>query len=489
MPTYQDLHFRALFEPRGVIVAGASSHPGKFGFTALHNILAAGFKGRVFATNREGESILGIQTVRSVDEIPGGVADLVVICTPAATNPDILRTCAAKGVRAAFVTSAGYREAGEDGAAAEAALVELAHELGMLVAGPNGQGLVSTPASLCAQIVAPYPTPGRISIASQSGNICSSLMNYSLQSGVGFARAISAGNAACASVADYISWYGTDAATSVAMAYVENVDDGRDFVDRLKIVSQTKPIVLLKGGATAAGQAAAASHTGALASVDRVFDGAIKSAGVVRAANVEEAYDTAATFATQPLPQGPNVAVITTAGGWGVLTADVIASTSLSLLRLPDDLRDQIDTKLPPRWSRGNPIDMAGGETRETIPAVLEMTAAHPDVHAIVYLGLGIQSNTARMMRAGHFYPDHGLERIVDFHERQDRLYAEAAAEMSRRFNKPILTASELGVADPNNSGPVAVRETGMYCYPSSQRAVAALDHAWTYARWRQRRQ
>jgi acyl-CoA synthetase (NDP forming) len=485
---YSNDHFKALFEPRGVIVAGASSHPGKFGFTALHNILASGFKGSVFATNREGETILGIQTAKSIDDIPSGQADLVVICTPSSSNPDILRACAAKGVRAAFVTSAGYREAGEDGQRAEAELVALAAELNMLVAGPNGQGLVSTPALLCAQIVAPYPAAGRISIASQSGNLCSSLMNYSLLSGIGIARAISAGNAACVSVADYISWYGVDEATAVALAYVENIDDGRDFVDRLKKVSETKPVVLMKGGATAAGQAAAASHTGALASVDRVFDGAIKSAGVLRAHTVEEAYDTAATFATQPLPKGPNVAVITTAGGWGVVTADALARTKLSLMRLPDDLLTKIDTQLPPRWSRGNPIDMAGGETRETIPAVLEMTASHPDVHAIIYLGLGIQSNTARMERAGHFYPDHGLERIVDFHERQDRLYAEAAAEMSQRYNKPILTATELGVTDPMNAGPVAVRESGRYCYPSSQRAVAALAHQWHYARWRNRR-
>jgi acyl-CoA synthetase (NDP forming) len=483
-----DENFRALFEPRGVIVAGASSHPGKFGFSALHNILASGYKGQVFATNREAEVILGIQTLRSITEIPDGVADLVIVCTPASTNVGILKECAAKGVRAAFVTSAGYREAGPEGAVAEAELVAVAHELGMLVAGPNGQGMVSTPAALCAMIVAPYPAAGRISIASQSGNLLSSFMNYSLQSGIGMARGISAGNAACVSIGDYLTFFGTDEATAVALAYVENVDNGVEFVRQLSAVSERKPVVLVKGGATAAGSAAAASHTGALASVDRVFDGAIRSAGAVRAASVEEAYDTAASFATQPLPKGPNVAVITTAGGWGVVTADALAGTVLNLMALPDDLRAQIDTHLPPRWSRSNPIDMAGGETRETIPAVLELVAAHPDVHAIVYLGLGIQSNTARMMRTGAFYPDHGTERIVDFHERQDRIYALAAAEISARYGKPILTATELGIADPNNAGPIAVRESGRYCYPSSQRAVRALANMWWYAQWRARR-
>lgn len=486
--TKTDAHFQALFNPRGVIVAGASSHPGKFGFTTLHNILMNGYTGKVFATNREGETILGVQTLRSIDEVPAGEADLVVICTPASTNPEILRQCAAKGVKAAFITSAGYREAGEEGRAAEVALVALAAELGMLIAGPNGQGMISTPASLCAQIVAPYAAPGSISVASQSGNLLSAFLNYSQQTGVGIARAVSAGNAASLSVGDYLSWYADDPASNVCIAYVENVDDGRGFVSQLRTVSEKKPVVLVKGGATAAGQAAAASHTGALASVDRVFDGAIKSAGAVRCSNVEEAYETAATFATQPLPKGPNVAVITTAGGWGVLTADALARSSLNLMPLPEDLRAQIDTKLPPRWSRGNPIDMAGGETRETIPAVLEMTASHPDVHAIIYLGIGIQSNTARMMRAGRFYPDHGLERIVDFHERQDRIYAQAAAEMSEKYGKPILTCTELAVADPANAGPEAVRATGRLCYPSSQRAVVALDHLWWYAQWRARR-
>ena len=485
---YSADQFRALFDPRGVIVAGASSHPGKFGFTTLHNILACGYEGNVFATNREGETILGIATLRSIDEVPAGAADLVVVCTPASTNPDILRSSAAKGVRAAFITSAGYREAGPEGQAAETALVELANELGMIVAGPNGQGLISTPSKLCAQMVAPYPTPGRIGIASQSGNFVSSFMNYSLQTGVGISRAVSAGNAAAVDVADYLDFYADDPATAVGLAYMENVDDGRGLVDRLRIISAKKPLVVLKGGATSAGQQAAASHTGALASADRVFDGAIRSAGVVRAATVEEAYDTAATFATQPLPKGPNVAVVTTAGGWGVVTADAIARSSLTLMSMPGDLLAQIDTKLPPRWSRSNPIDLAGGEKRDTIPEVLELVAAHPEVHAIVYLGLGIQSNTARLMRHGAFYPDHGIERIVEFHERQDQRFAEAAAELSTRFDKPILTCTELAVADPSNAGPAAVRASGRLCYPSSNRAVVALDHMWKYVQWRERR-
>jgi acetyltransferase len=472
-----------------VIVAGASSHPAKFGFTALHNILSEGYRGRVFATNLEEDSVLGVQTVAAIDDLPAGEADLVFVCTPAKTLPGLLRSCAAKGVRAAFVTSAGYGEAGEEGRKAETELVALADELGMLLAGPNGQGLVSTPSSLCAQIVAPYPPAGKISIASQSGNFVSSFMNWGRQTGAGIARAVSAGNAAAVTVADYLDWYGEDEATAVALAYVEGVADGRAFADRLRAVCERKPLVLVKGGATAGGQRAAASHTGSLASDDRVFDGAARQAGVVRAATVEEAFDTAATFATQPLPKGPNVAVVTTAGGWGVVTADAITrSPLLELLPLPDDLRHAVDDHLPPRWSRNNPIDMAGGETRDTVPVVLELVASHPAVDAVVYLGIGIQSNTARQLRGGRFYPDYGLERIVEYHERQDARFAEAAAAASEAPGKPVLTASELAVADPANPGPAGVRASGRVCYPSADRAVRALEHLYRYARWRQRR-
>ena len=192
---YSDSQFRALFEPRGVLVAGASTHPGKFGFVSLHNILASGFAGGVYGTNLQGEEVLGIKTVADIASLPDNAIDLVFVCTPASANPDLLRACATKGIRAAFLTSAGYGEAGEAGKKLETELVALADELGILIAGPNGQGVVSTPAQLCAQIVAPYPPAGAIAVASQSGNFVSSFLNYSRQSGVGISRAVSAGNA------------------------------------------------------------------------------------------------------------------------------------------------------------------------------------------------------------------------------------------------------------------------------------------------------
>ena len=481
--------FEALFDPAGVIVAGVSAHPGKFGFVAAHNILSHDYPHPVHMTNRDGAEVLGMATYTDVSEIPDGAADLVFVCTPAAANPQILRRCAAKGVKAAFVASAGYGEAGVSGREAQDELVRLCDELGILLAGPNGQGVVSTPSSLCAQIVAPYPPRGRIGIASQSGNFVSSFLNYAQWSGVGVSRAVSAGNCAATTVPDYLAYFAADAETEVALTYVEGIEDGRRFYADMRAVAAEIPLVLVKGGTTGGGARAAASHTGSLAADDTVFDGVCAQAGISRAPTIEAAFEAAASFATQPAPRGPNVFVLTSAGGWGVVTADRITrSRDLELMALPADLEAAIDAKLPPRWSRNNPADMAGGETRDTVPELLEIVTAHPGVDAVIFLGLGIQSNQGRMEREGRFWPDFGLERIVSYHERQDARFAEAAVEVADRFDKPVLVATELAVTQPDNPGVARLRELGRPAFSSSYRAVAALEHMWRRARWRRRR-
>ncbi len=479
--------FRPLFYPRGIIVAGASTHPGKFGFVTLHNLRRFGYAGQIFPVNREGEEVLGQPSFRTVDEIPHGAADLVFVCTPNQANVDLLRACAKKGVRAAFVASGGYGEAGESGRALERELVALANSLGIVLAGPNGQGVISTPVSMCAQIVAPYPPPGRISVASQSGNLVSSFLNYAVASGVGISKAISCGNSAQTTLADYLDYFGADPETAVVLSYLEGVADGAHFIDALRAFTARKPLVFVKGGVAAEGKRAAASHTGSLASDDSVFDGICQQWGAVRAPSVEEAYEWAATFATQPLPRGRRVVVFTTAGGWGVLAADACAAAGLDLIALPDAVREKIDGLVPARWSKSNPIDLAGGETRDTIPEVLDIICSHPDVDAVIHLGIGIQAASANVLKSGEFYPGFGLERIVSYHERQDRRYAEAAREASERHGKPVLTATELVNCDRHygNSGPLGVREEGRLCYASAHRAVRALRALVDYAEYR----
>lgn len=488
MARYSKEHFDALFDPRGVVVAGASTHPGKFGFVALHNILACGYQGNVYATNRDGGELLGIETCTDIDQVPAGECDLVFLCTPAAANTEILKACAAKGITAAFCSSAGYGEAGEEGLQAQHELIALCNELGILLVGPNGQGVISTPSSLCAQIVAPYPPRGRIGIASQSGNFISSFENFAQHYGVGVSRAVSAGNAAMVGVVDFLEYFADDPETDVGLVYVEGIPDGRAFYERVRAVAERMPVVMVKGGASAGGARAAASHTGSLATDDKVFDGMCRQAGITRARTIEEAYEVAATFATQPLPAGPNVCVVSTAGGWGVVTADAIAGTDLELMALPEDLKEMLDTKLPPRWSRNNPIDMAGGETKDTIPDVLETAASHPDVHSVIFLGMGIQDNQGRLEREGPFFPEWGLERIVGYHDRQDRRFTSTAARLADELGKPVLTATELAITSPTNAAVQGVQESGKLCYASSNRAVNALSHLSTYAAWRRAR-
>ena len=478
--------FDSLFNPRGVVVVGASTHPGKFGFVSLHNLISCGYKGKIFATHLELANVLGVQSVATIDDLPEDEIDLAFVCTPASTNIAILEACSRKNIRSVYITSAGYGEAGESGVQAQQLLKNRARELDILLIGPNGQGLVSTPANLCAQIVGPYPPKGAISVASQSGNFVSSFMNYARFTNVGIARAISAGNAACTGVPEVLDFLTTDDATAVALVYLEGIQDGQKLAASMKSISSAKPLVVVKGGSTSSGALAAASHTGALASNDRVFDGVCFANGVTRVASAEEAFDVAATFATQPLPKGPNVVVLTTVGGWGVVTSDVISNDNvLNLIELPTDLSDAISALLPDRWSHNNPVDCAGGETRDTIPEVMRLIAMHPTVDSIIFLGLGIQSNQARLMTEGHFYPEHGLERIVSYHQRQDERFAQIAAELSIETGKPILVATELGIADIDNPGVKAVQESGRLCYANGQRAAKALALSYRYAKWR----
>jgi len=469
--------FKPLFHPRGIVVAGVASHPGKFGFVTFHNLLRCDFKGEVFGVKPDAAEVLGRSTFSSVDALPeDATIDLVFVCTPNKVNVELLRACAKRGVRAAFVTSAGYSEAGEEGQVLQRELVEVAAELELLLIGPNGQGVISTPESMCAQIVPPNPPSGRIGVASQSGNLVSSYLNYAVATGVGISKAVSLGNSAQTGLAEMLEYFSVDPDTDVALTYVEGIADGRRFRRAAERLTKTKPLVLVKGGARAEGQRAAASHTGALASDDRVFDGLCRQLGILRAPTVEEAFEWAATLATQPLPRGRRVVIFTSVGGWGVLAADACAEAGLEVMELPSAIRDAIDERVPPRWSRSNPIDLAGGETRDTIPEVLDIICRHPDVDAVIHLGIGIQAATASFFRSGRFFPDHGLERMAEFHEKQDRRYVEAAIAASKKHDKPVLSVTELIASNPENPGPTALRENGRLCYPSAHRAVRALD-------------
>tara|TARA_B100001094_G_scaffold331433_1_gene399723 strand:+ start:42269 stop:43726 length:1458 start_codon:yes stop_codon:yes gene_type:complete len=474
-------NLRALFNPKGIAVIGASTHPGKFGFVALHNILSAGFEGNIFATNPKTPEILGIQTLGSVSEIPNGMIDVAMICLGPDQAIDILPELADKGVRSAFLVSGGFRESGEKGMELEQKLVETANTLGIAIAGPNGQGFISTPAKLCSQIVSPYPPNGSISIASQSGNILSAFLNLSRAQNIGVARAISIGNQAQLSIEDYIRYFGDDAETKVVVAYVEGLPNGRKFFEVLKEVTKGKPVVIIRGGYTNDGAKAASSHTGSMASDQKIFETAVSQAGGILAEDPIEAFEFASSFAVTPTPKGRNVIILTTAGGWGVITSDAISDSSLNLLPLPPDLEVSIDEHLPPRWSKSNPIDLAGGETRDTIPSLISLVLAHREVDSMIFLGLGIQGNVARSYLESPIVTD-DTKRMANFHIAQEKRYSEAIINASIEFQKPIFVSTEIAIADLNNPGPKSLKDSGALCFNSPLSAVKALDVVTNYS-------
>ena len=476
-------NLESLFDPKGVVVVGASSHPGKFGFVALHNILDSGFDGPVYATNKERISLLGITTVKELNEIPEGIVDFAMICVPSYALPETLIEAAKIGVKAAFIVSGGYSEMGKDGERAEMELLNLSNELGIAISGPNGQGFVSTPSKLCSQIVAPFPPEGKIAIASQSGNLLSSFMNLSRHFGIGISRGISIGNQSCLRASDYVRYFSEDPETKVIVLYLEGIPDGRDLFQAIKHTTKTKPVIVIRGGSSPEGAKAAASHTGSLASDYRIFRGMLNQAGAFLADGPQSAYEWAASFVSQPTPAGENTIILTTAGGWGVLTADAVAQSSLDLVDLDKDLTDQIDQILPPRWSRSNPIDIAGGETRETIPQMIDLILSHRSVDALIFLGLGIQGNVARLYSESKYF-DSSMERIMNFHNSQEQRYASELIDGSEKWGKPVLVASELAGSDPSNSGIEALRERKWLCHTSGSRAVASLENLCAYARY-----
>ena len=482
MPDIKQLKekFDPLFNPNGIAVVGVSSHPGRFGSVALHNILRYGYQGKVFPVNRDGATVFGLQSYKDIDDIPDNQAELAFIATPPQHNEDILKKAHAKGVKAAFVAAGGYSEADEQGKKLEDQLVKTANKLNMTIAGPNGQGIISTASNLCAQIAAPYPPSGRISLVSQSGNVLSSLMNHAIRTNIGVNKAISAGNSAQTKITDYLNYFATDDSTDVVVAYLEGVDNGQEFINVINHFTSKKPLILIKGGIANEGIQAASSHTGSMATDNIVFQGICNQYGVIQAPSIGDGFVWAATFATQPMLKGDNVVIFTTAGGWGVLAADAISGTDLNLTDLPKEIIESINELVPSRWSKSNPIDLAGGETRDTIPQVMDIVASHSNVDAIIHLGIGIQSAQAYAFQSGKFYDDKELEldRLVEFHQKQDERYALAAIESSKKYDIPILTATELVNSDRHygNPGPTTIKKNGKVCYASAHRAVKALE-------------
>ena len=463
--------------------------PGKFGFVAFHNLLRFGYRGAVFPVNREGAEVLGHATLRDVADVPAGAADLAVVCTPAAVNAGLLRACAARGVRAAFVASGGYGESGRDGKTLEDELVRTANECGVLLAGPNGQGLDLDGGSTCAHRSS-RPTRRRAASRwrARAATCCSALLNYAVLTGIGVSKAISCGNSAQTTIADYLDYFAADPETAVALAYTEGVGDGRAFLEALRRLAAAKPLVLLKGGVAGEGQRAAASHTGSLATDDRIFSGICRQLGVLRAPGVEQAFEWAATFATQPLPRGRRVVVFTTAGGWGVLTADACAAAGLELLALPEDLRARDRRDAARALEPPEPDRPRGRRDARHDPG-----RARPGVRPSRRGRRACSSAWASRRTRPTCSAAGASTRATGSTASSSSTSARIAAMPRPRAPPRSSTASRCWwpaswctrTAPTATPARVAVREGGRLCYPSAHRAVAALRAMVEYVEFR----
>jgi len=376
---------RPFFEPGSVAVLGASPRPGSIGGTICRNIAEAGFPGAIHPVNRSGESIAGLPAYQSIEEVPGDI-DLVVICLPAEAVLDGARAALGRGVRALCVISAGFAEVGAEGHAREEELLELVRGHGARLLGPNCLGIAVTAARLNATFAPRSFPPGRIGFSSQSGALGLALLERSATRALGFSSFVSIGNKADVSSNDLLEYWEDDPATDVVLLYVESFGNPRRFGRIARRVARRKPILAMKSGRTRSGARAAGSHTAALAGSEEAVDALFRQAGVLRAVTAEELIDVAALLSAHSPPRGRRVAVVTNAGGLGILCADACESAGLELPALAAETTAALRDLLPLQASVANPVDMLGSATAESYRQALPIVQADPGIDAVIAL-------------------------------------------------------------------------------------------------------
>jgi acetate---CoA ligase (ADP-forming) len=377
----------AFLEPRSVAVIGASRTRGSIGAELFRNLIELGFEGPVYPVNPKAEVVQSVSAYPSVGAVPGPV-DLAVIVVPAAAVLDVARECAMKGVRGLLVISSGFAEIGHDGVERQRELVELARRYGMRIIGPNCMGIMNLDPNVHLNATfAPFaPSHGRIAFSSQSGALGIAIMDRARQLGLGLSSFVSVGNKADISGNDLLQYWEQDDSTDVVLLYLESFGNPRKFARIARRVSQSKPIVAVKSGRSRAGARAAASHTGSLAAGDVAVDALFRQAGVIRTDTLDEMFDVASLVAYQPLPTGKRVAILTNAGGLGILCADACEASGLEITTLSGDTTVALRAMLPAEASVGNPVDMIASASADQYAAALELLAADPQVDSVIVI-------------------------------------------------------------------------------------------------------
>ncbi|MBN2027795.1 MAG: acetate--CoA ligase family protein [Actinobacteria bacterium] len=374
-----------LFRPSALAVIGASEKQGKVGRVVLENILASGYKGTVFPVNPSYAEVFSLPCFPSVSELPEA-PELAIVIIPAAAVQGVVEECGARGVKAAVIISAGFKESGREGYRREMELRQVAEGLGIEVLGPNCLGIADTSTPLNATFATKAPLPGKVAFMSQSGALCTAVLGWSEENHLGFSRFISLGNKMDLNESDLLVALEQDANTSVIAAYLEGVADGERFLDVTARVSRAKPVIIFKAGVTQAGAKAVSSHTGSLAGSENAYIAAFHKCGALRADTVEGLFMLAQGFSSQPPPSGPRVCVVTNAGGPGIITSDALERAGLSLASLSEETAKKLREGLPEAASVYNPVDVLGDASAERYRLAIEHALADRGVDSMIVI-------------------------------------------------------------------------------------------------------
>jgi acetyltransferase len=374
-----------LFEPGSVAIVGASETPGKVGTVLLSNMLAAGYRGALFAVNPKYATVSGVPCYASIGKVPAHV-DLAVIATPARTVPQVIEECGSAGVRSAVVITAGFSEVGPEGAELERALLESARRGGVRLVGPNCLGIARPALGLNATFARGAALPGSLGLISQSGAVCAAMLDWATPNRVGFSSIVSLGGSSDIDFGEIIDYLANDPETEHILLYIEGIRDARRFLSSLRAAARAKPVIVMKVGRHPAGSRAAVSHTGAIVGADDVFDAAVGRAGVVRVSSVGQLVAAAQALASHVRPKGDRLAVITNGGGPGVMAADRLGDLGLSLATLAPATAEALQRALPSNWSHGNPIDLIGDADSARYKAAVLACLADSGVDGILVI-------------------------------------------------------------------------------------------------------
>jgi acyl-CoA synthetase (NDP forming) len=473
--------FHALFEPSSVAIVGASSSPLKWGFRILYNTILGGYKGELYTVNPNHREILDVPCYPSISALPSRV-DLALIVLPPRLVPGAVRECAQCGIPAVVVITAGFGEL-EDPAAREAEdeIARTAREAGLLLVGPNCAGIASpNPDSLYSGMIYRYPAAGGLSIVSQSGNVGMTVLTWAQLHQVGIARFVSSGNEAATRTEDYLHFFAHDSKTKAILAYIEGTRDGRRLFEALRQTAAKKPVIIVKGGRTEAGQKAAASHTGSLASRTALFEAACRQAGAAVVKDIYQATELASAFVGQPLPRGRRTVIVSEGGGWGVIGADACADAGLDVIDLPEDTVKELDSFLPGWWSRGNPVDLVAGNDRSLMSRAIAAVLSSPEVDAVLVLGIGYVSSRSARLRGSKEVERLGLGKLIEAATNMELHDVRRITGLIAEFEKPVITASDtvlLAYGPVPNEAIAEMERLGVYAYASPASAAQTLAH------------